>query len=89
MFPILRWGVGTVTFLTEEHTSSMFRETLWFPRFLSREKLDDWTRSGSKDIRQVLNERARDIFKDHQPRCLTDATRKAIDRLVAAHASDV
>ena len=77
------------TFLTEEHTSSMFRETLWFPRFLSREKLDDWTRSGSKDIRQVLNERARDIFKDHQPRCLTDATRKAIDRLVAAHASDV
>lgn len=76
-------------FLMEEHTAENFRKSLWFPRFLNRERYQSWEEEGKKDLAVKLNQEAKEIFKNHRPVSLPDETIKAIDRIVARHRPDV
>ncbi len=76
-------------FLLEEHTLANFKRVFWFPRFLDRRRFEEWQRSGSRDLRTALNERAKQIMTTHQPRALSAAARGQIDGLVTKHRADV
>ena len=76
-------------FLMEEHTVEHFRESLWFPRFLSRDRYQTWEDEGKKDLAVKLNEEAKEIFKNHHPAALPENAIKKIDRIVAGHQPDV
>jgi trimethylamine--corrinoid protein Co-methyltransferase len=76
-------------FLLEEHTVDNFRKTFWFPRFLDRKMFEGWKNDGCKDLRQVLNERARSIFESHRPQGLPEKTVSSIRDMVATHKPDV
>jgi trimethylamine--corrinoid protein Co-methyltransferase len=76
-------------FLMEEHTAENFRKSLWFPRFLNRDRYQSWEEEGKKDLATKLNEEAKEIFKNHRPVRLSDEIIKAIDRIVAHHQPDV
>ena len=76
-------------FLMEEHTAENFRKSLWFPRFLNRERYQSWEEEGKKDLAMKLNEEAKEIFKNHRPVSLPAETIKEIDRIVAHHQPDV
>ncbi len=77
------------SFLTEEHTLENFRKTLWFPRFLDRRVYDIWEKAGARDLRMVLNERARSIFEGHRPQELPETTVESIRDIVNRHKADV
>jgi trimethylamine--corrinoid protein Co-methyltransferase len=76
-------------FLMEEHTVEHFRKSLWFPRFLSRDRYQTWEEEGKKDLSVKLNEEAKEIFKNHHLVALPEKTIKQIDRIVAGHQPDV
>ncbi len=76
-------------FLMEEHTVEHFRKTLWFPRFLNRDRYQAWEDEGKKDLAVKLNEEAKEIFKNHHPAVLPENIIKDIDRVVAGHQPDV
>jgi trimethylamine:corrinoid methyltransferase-like protein len=50
---------------------------------------DGWKKSGSRDIRQVLNEKARSILSTHTPENLPDKTVRKIEAIVKKHKTDV
>ncbi len=76
-------------FLMEDHTASNFKKKFWFPRYLDRKVWDGWERAGSMDIRQVLNERARDIVESHRPKNLSEKIVQQIKAVVKRHKPDV
>ena len=77
------------TFLTEEHTTRFFRDTLWFPRFMNRENYDAWKAHAHADIRGSLNQQAHEIFEAHQPERLPDSVVSAIRDLVDTCRPDI
>jgi len=76
-------------FIIEEHTANTFKKTFWFPRFLDRKNYELWEENGRQDLPKVLNEKAREIFEDHQPPKLDEKTAAAIHEIVANHKPDV
>jgi trimethylamine--corrinoid protein Co-methyltransferase len=53
-------------FLADKHTLKNFREHQWAPRVIDRKRYDLWERSGSKDMFERANERARDLLSKHE-----------------------
>jgi trimethylamine--corrinoid protein Co-methyltransferase len=66
------------TFLTQRHTADWFQKEMTFPKCFDRRNLPEWQRAGSKSARQVANERAREILKDHWPEPLDPDIRKRL-----------
>ncbi len=88
-FDVVERVMAGGNFLLEEHTAENFRKSLWFPRFLNRDRYQTWEREGKKDLAGKLNEKAKEIFRNHKPVNLPDETIKAIDRVMNRHQSDV
>jgi trimethylamine---corrinoid protein Co-methyltransferase len=76
-------------FLLEKHTAENFKKVCWFPRFLDRKRYDLWENDGCKDLRMVLNEKARSIFQNHCPPELPENTIEQIREIAAKHRPDV
>jgi len=76
-------------FMMEEHTAEHFKSSIWFPRFLDRNMYEGWEKNGSKELRDVLNERAKQIFESHDPPLAGEDVLKDLDRIVAQHKPDV
>jgi len=75
-------------YLTEQHTIENFKRTFWFPRFLDRSRFELWERRGCRDLRTILNEKAKEIFNSHQPERLSDKVINSIHDIVARHRSN-
>jgi len=76
-------------FLMQEHTLANFRKTFWFPRFLDRNVFEIWEKDGSRDVRAILNEKARDILEGHHPQRLSEQVVQSIAEIVARHRPDL
>ena len=83
-----KFGPGG-NFLLEKHTAENFKKVFWFPRFLDRKRYDLWENDGSKDLRMVLNEKAKVIFENHYSPELPKGTIDRIHEIVAKHQPDV
>ncbi|MCK4925230.1 MAG: trimethylamine methyltransferase family protein, partial [Spirochaetes bacterium] len=76
-------------FIAEEHTAAHFKKNFWFPRFLDRRMFELWQEAGSRDIRSVLNRKAREIFEEHMPVPLSETKRRSIAGILSAHKPDM
>jgi trimethylamine:corrinoid methyltransferase-like protein len=56
---------------------------------MDRKMFDLWEKTGAKEIRGVLNEKAREIFEGHRPEELSEDRVNAIGAAVARHRPDV
>lgn len=81
-------GPGS-NFLMEDHTLEYFKKTFWFPRFLDRNGCDLWKKNGSKELRQILNEKARDIFENNSPARLPEEKITKIKEIISRHKPDI
>ncbi len=68
-------------FVAEEHTRRHFREVEWFPKLMDRQNLSNWQLSGSKTMRQRVNERAKEILSSHRVAPLADPVEQAIRKV--------
>jgi trimethylamine--corrinoid protein Co-methyltransferase len=75
-------------FLVEQHTAGHFKNTFWFPRFLDRKRFEMWEKGGAKDLRMLLNEKAREILENHHRKKLSEKAIQAIGEIVVKHRPD-
>jgi trimethylamine--corrinoid protein Co-methyltransferase len=54
-------------FLGQEHTREFFKKEHFVPEISDRRSPESWVKAGSKDIREVARERAKQILKEHVP----------------------
>ena len=60
------------TYLGEEHTLKYFRDEFWWPTIMSRDRIKDWTETGSKSLGKRAAERVQSILQTHKPEKLSD-----------------
>jgi trimethylamine--corrinoid protein Co-methyltransferase len=77
------------SFLGETHTLHNYRKRFWFPRYLDRRNYERWAANGGKDLRQVLNIKAKEIFEQHRPQNLPDNVIRQIEDAILAHKPDL
>lgn len=70
-------------FLADDHTLDNFRTAQWAPSIIDRNQYDVWRESGSKDMFQRANERAKQILADHQVPPLPDDAERVIADILA------
>jgi trimethylamine--corrinoid protein Co-methyltransferase len=77
------------SFLKVRHTRAKYKDTFWFPRYLDRNVFERWSQEGGKDLYQVLNQKARQIFEQHPPQALADKVQQSIHAALLRHKPDV
>ncbi len=65
-------------YLAQMHTVKHCRTECWTPHNLNRMNPESWTQAGAKSYETVVNARALDILKSHQPQALPAAVIKAL-----------
>lgn len=73
-------------FLAEDHTMDHFRTAQWAPSLIDRNQYDVWRDSGSKDMFQRANERARAILSEHEVPPLSQQAEGVIKEVLAERA---
>ncbi len=64
-------------FLADEHTLYNWLWAQWRPKLFDRNRYDAWVASGSQDLTQRANRRAKKILRDHKVLDLPPARRSA------------
>jgi trimethylamine--corrinoid protein Co-methyltransferase len=68
-------------YMTHPHTLDHWRE-LWAPKLFSRQRLDRWEKSGSRDINARVREKTLAIFDNHQVESLPDSVEREIEAIL-------
>lgn len=70
-------------FLTAEHTLRNWREALYVPRLLDRQRYDHWEKRGKLDMYARLNQRVKQLLLNRVPLTLPTEVDSAIDAVLA------
>ena len=76
------------SFLKEKHTRNNYKN-FWNPRILDRKYFGNWSEDGGKDLREVLNIKAKQIFENCQPQPLSEIKIQLVHDVVNKHKPDV
>ncbi|HBG73957.1 MAG: hypothetical protein A2X25_02550 [Chloroflexi bacterium GWB2_49_20] len=76
------------SFLKEKHTRINYKN-FWNPRFLDRRYFGNWNADGGKDLREVLNIKAKQIFEKCQPQPLSETKLQLVHDVMDKHIPDV
>jgi trimethylamine---corrinoid protein Co-methyltransferase len=74
-------------FFAAEHTLENWRQAQWRPRVVDRQRYDNWTKRGSKDMAARANDWARRILDEHQASPLPAAAEEAIAEVLRRRAA--
>lgn len=80
---IARVGIGE-SFLMEDHTLDNWRQSFWLPQLCERNNWDVWQAAGGKTMLDRAIARQEHILAEHTLPWLDEATRREVDRIVAA-----
>jgi trimethylamine--corrinoid protein Co-methyltransferase len=69
-------------YMATEETLKRFRG-FWYPNLLDRQRREQWVAGGSVPLHQRLNERVREIIREHEPKPLASDKLQKIDGIVA------
>ena len=69
-------------FLGQEHTRKLFKKEHFVPEISDRTTPESWVKAGSKDIREVARERAKQLLKEHIPPPLDKTMREELLAIV-------
>ena len=70
-------GIGG-SYLDSEHTLAHFREELWEPGILFRNRREAWLKAGARGLAAVAETKADELIDAERPPCLTDDQDKAL-----------
>lgn len=70
-------------YVTNEHTFANFKEEMWFPKLLNRNRRDSWEQTGSMTLSMKANEKARDILENYHPPKLSEKKQEEIKTLIS------
>lgn len=74
-------------FLAEDHTFRHFKKETWYPSLINRQRYEMWQAAGSKTLKQVANEKVRDIIENYEadplPKDVVQKIRAVVERAEA------
>lgn len=76
------------SFLKEKHTRMNYKK-VWYPRFLDRRNYGRWSQDGGKDLRDVLNFKAKQISEKWQPQPLPEKNLQLVHNAIDKHKPDI
>jgi len=76
-FPVNNWVDPDDPLLERKE----FRET-YLPEVFNRDLMEGWKKKGSRSVRQVAQERAKQILKDHEPEPLDKDIEQAVVEII-------
>ncbi len=71
-------------YLTHPSTAARFKEEGWMPELTNRQYYLSWEKSGGKTMRQLANEKVRQILEHHKPQRLPEDVEEQIRKIVLA-----
>jgi trimethylamine--corrinoid protein Co-methyltransferase len=74
-------GIGG-HFLTSTHTREHFKNEQIHANIFERRIRDAWEAAGSRDLKDVANEKAKEILKSHKPTPILDDVAMELKRIV-------
>jgi trimethylamine--corrinoid protein Co-methyltransferase len=69
-------------FLAKKHTLKHLRREFYIPKILDRWRREIWEKKGSKDLRQIAREKAKEILIKHQPEPLEPEIEKELKTFI-------
>ncbi len=69
-------------FLTDQHTLNHFKDSIYNPNYFDRQTFSQWVKQGKKALGQVLNEKARWILENHEPKPLPEGVKQKINTII-------
>ncbi len=69
-------------FLGTTHTFKHFKEQIWFPTLIDRQRYSQWESQGKKTMGQRIKEKAQRIIWDYKPEPLAQDVKHKLDLLV-------
>lgn len=69
-------------FLDSEHTARHFRQEVWTPALMDRQRYDVWLQSGAQDLRARARARVRAILEGHVPEKLEGEASKKVESIL-------
>ncbi|HHW74413.1 MAG TPA: trimethylamine methyltransferase [Firmicutes bacterium] len=69
-------------FMGHEHTFKYFREEIWSPRFLIRDRWEQWEAKGKTTPLEGAVEAVREILKNHSAAPLSDGALEEMERII-------
>ncbi len=71
-------------FMDDDHTLKFFRTEFWRPMFSNRARFEDWKGEGERTMKDKLDEKVRDILKNHVPKGLRREIVEEIEKMADA-----
>lgn len=68
------------SYLTHDHTASLFRQELYFPALFRRQTIDQWVQSGGKMSHEVAHDRVQEILAEAEPVTLPPGADEELER---------
>ncbi len=69
-------------FLDTDQTLKRFRD-FWFPGLLDRRRRPEWLKAGAPTLGQRLNDRVKEIIKEHRPKPLEPERKRVVQEILA------
>jgi trimethylamine--corrinoid protein Co-methyltransferase len=69
-------------FLSHDHTLSLFRKELYFPKLFNRESVQTWINKGERNIFDEAKEKAKEIIYNHEVPALTEAQQVDLSNII-------
>ncbi|MGD2271925.1 MAG: trimethylamine methyltransferase family protein [Desulfobacterales bacterium] len=69
-------------FLSHNHTLSLFRKELYFPKLFNRESVQTWLKKGERNIFDEAKERAKEIIRNHKVPALSEAQQADLSKII-------
>ncbi|MBS7251540.1 MAG: trimethylamine methyltransferase family protein [Candidatus Freyarchaeota archaeon] len=70
------------SFLSHKHTAKWLRQEIFIPKLFDRKSLEEWMKTGKKDISSVAREKAIKILKEHHPDPLSKEIKQEIKEII-------
>ena len=76
-------------FMTEMHTFSNYKKETYYPEFMNRRQYQAWLLEGGKDVREVLNQKVREIVEAETEKLLSDDMLKEYDKIIVRREKEI
>ncbi len=70
-------------FLGQKHTLSHYKTEVWLPELSAKGPFVPWEKAGSKSLRQVANEKVKQILATHKPEAISGDVYEEISRILS------
>lgn len=76
-------------YIAQPHTYKTFKKETWYPDYLNRNQYQQWNIEGGKDIKEVINEKVKEIIEAEAKPVLSEEVLAKYDDIIRRRQSEI